>query len=155
MKTKSQRLSALRALLSERDLSRQEEVLFALQQAGFTITQATLSRDLKQLKVVKVFRADGRYTYTLPSETAYRRAVSAPQSSALTTSAGAVTLSFAGSIAVLRTRPGYASSVAYNLDNLHIPQIIGTIAGDDTIFIALREGADYDEVKQLLDLGGI
>ena len=55
-------------------------------------------------------------------------------------------LSFSGNFGVIRTRPGYASSIAYNIDNGHIDEIIGTIAGDDTIFIVIKEGATQDQV---------
>ena len=55
-------------------------------------------------------------------------------------------ISFSGNLGVIRTRPGYASSIAYNIDNGHIDEIIGTIAGDDTIFIVIKEGATQDQV---------
>ena len=59
---------------------------------------------------------------------------------------GDSSISFSGNLGVIRTRPGYASSIAYNIDNGHIDEIIGTIAGDDTIFIVIKEGATQDQV---------
>jgi transcriptional regulator of arginine metabolism len=59
---------------------------------------------------------------------------------------GFLSINFSGNMGVIKTRPGYASSIAYNIDNTDIPEILGTIAGDDTIFIALREGVRREEV---------
>lgn len=59
---------------------------------------------------------------------------------------GFLSINFAGNMAVIKTRPGYASSIAYNIDNSSIDEIIGTIAGDDTIFIVIREGYSKDSV---------
>ena len=63
---------------------------------------------------------------------------------------GFISLNFSGNMAVIRTRPGYASSIAYDIDNANIPQIIGTIAGDDTIFIACEEGCSRDSIREAL-----
>ena len=59
---------------------------------------------------------------------------------------GFMSINFAGNMGVIKTRPGYASSLAYNIDNSGIPAIIGTIAGDDTIFIVVKDGATHEEV---------
>ena len=63
---------------------------------------------------------------------------------------GFVSLQFSGNLAVIRTRPGYASSIAYNIDNSHIPYILGTIAGDDTIFIVVKEDVEERDVVAAL-----
>ena len=78
MKAKTVRMKTLKMLISSKELSSQEEVLKALAKEGFTITQATLSRDLKQLKVAKAASMNGKYVYVLPNETMYKR-VSSPQ----------------------------------------------------------------------------
>ena len=61
---------------------------------------------------------------------------------------GLQSINFSGNIGVIRTRPGYASSIAYNIDNSNVPEILGTIAGDDTIFIVLKEGVDHEALIQ-------
>ena len=122
MKIKNDRLEALRMIISSQELGSQDELLTALKKEGFQLTQATLSRDLKQLKVAKAASMRGNYVY----------------------------INFSGNMGVIKTRPGYASSIAYNIDNSHINQILGTIAGDDTIFIVIKQGVTKDEVIDAL-----
>lgn len=140
-------MEALKMLISSQELGSQEEVLQALAKEGYTLTQATLSRDLKQLKVAKAASMNGKYVYVLPNETMYKR-VSSPQTAReMLMTTGFVSINFSGNMIVIKTRPGYASSIAYNIDNSDIPQILGTIAGDDTIFLVIRENADLDDVR--------
>lgn len=150
MKVKNNRLEALRMIISSQELGSQEELLAALQREGFSLTQATLSRDLKQLKVAKAASMSGNYVYVLPNETMYKR-VSTPFSvKEMMEVPGFVSINFSGNMGVIKTRPGYASSIAWNIDNSDIPQILGTIAGDDTIFIVIREGYSKREVTENL-----
>ncbi len=146
MKKKMRRLETLRMLISSKELSNQAEVLEALRREGIGVTQATLSRDLKQLKVAKAAAADGNYIYVLPSETMYRRVSSPRMASEMLMTPGFLSLRFSGNIGVIKTRPGYASSIAYNIDEARIEEILGTIAGDDTILIIVAEGAGSDVV---------
>lgn len=157
MKIKTKRLEALRMLISSQELSNQEEVLKALEKEGFKLTQATLSRDMKQLKIAKAASMNGKYLYVLPNETMYRR-VSTPKSAReMLQTPGFVSIHFSGNMGVIRTRPGYASSIAYNIDSDTIPEVLGTIAGDDTIFVVLEENVSYDVVshKLLNVIGGM
>jgi len=150
MKVKNNRLEALRLIISSQQMGSQDELLAALQKEGFKLTQATLSRDLKQLKVAKAASMSGNYVYVLPNETMYKR-VSTPNSvREMLKVPGFVSINFAGNIGVIKTRPGYASSIAWNIDNSDIPIILGTIAGDDTIFIAIKEGIKHQEVIEAL-----
>jgi transcriptional regulator of arginine metabolism len=135
MKVKNSRMETLKMLISSQELSSQEEVLKALSKEGYKLTQATLSRDLKQLKVAKAASMNGKYVYVLPNETMYKR-VSNPRSlKEMMMTPGFLSINFSGNMIVIKTRPGYASSIAYNIDNHDIPEILGTIAGDDTIFL--------------------
>ena len=146
MKIKNNRLEALRLIISSQQLGSQDELLNALQKEGFKLTQATLSRDLKQLKVAKAASMSGNYVYVLPNETMYKR-VSTPNSiREMMKVPGFVSINFSGNMGIIKTRPGYASSIAWNIDNSDIPQIIGTIAGDDTIFIVIKEGMSKEYV---------
>ncbi len=150
MKTKGERIDALKLLISTSEMSNQEELLQALRKRGFNITQATLSRDLKRLKVSKAPTMDGGYVYLLPNDAMYKRlGQSHPEQGALL-STGARTLLFSGNMAVLKTRTGYASAIAFNIDNSGIEEIIGTIAGGDTVFMVIREGADLTELRYAL-----
>ena len=139
-------MEALKMLISSMELGSQEEVLRALEKEGFKLTQATLSRDLKQLKVAKAASMNGEYVDVLPNETMYKR-VSTPRSvMEMLQTSGFVSINFSGNMGVIKTRPGYASSIAYNIDNSAIPEIIGTIAGDDTIFIVIKQGTREEQV---------
>ena len=145
MKVKNNRLEALRLIISSQQLGSQDELLTALQKEGFKLTQATLSRDLKQLKVAKAASMSGKYVYVLPNETMYKR-VSTPNSiREMMKVPGFVSINFS-----IKTRPGYASSIAWNIDNSDIPEILGTIAGDDTIFIVIKEGVKHQAVIRAL-----
>lgn len=150
MKVKNRRMDTLKMLISSQELSSQEEVLQALAKEGYKLTQATLSRDLKQLKVAKAASMNGKYVYVLPNETMYKR-VSNPRSlREMMMSPGFLSINFSGNMVVIKTRPGYASSIAYNIDNSDIPEILGTIAGDDTIFMVKKEGASEDALLKSL-----
>lgn len=150
MKVKNSRMETLKMLISSQELSSQEELLRALAKEGYKLTQATLSRDLKQLKVAKAASMNGKYVYVLPNETMYKR-VSNPRSlREMMMSPGFQSINFSGNMVVIKTRPGYASSIAYNIDNSDIPEILGTIAGDDTIFMVRREGASEKDLIQSL-----
>lgn len=150
MKVKTNRLEALRLIISSQQLGSQDELLNALQNEGFKLTQATLSRDLKQLKVAKAASMSGNYVYVLPNETMYKR-VSTPNSiREMMRVPGFISINFSGNMGIIKTRPGYASSIAWNIDNSDVPEILGTIAGDDTIFIVIKEGVKHQQVVEAL-----
>ena len=146
MREKNNRMEVLKMLISSQELGSQEEVLRALEKEGYRITQATLSRDMKQLKVAKAASMNGKYIYVLPNETMYKRVPSTATVRDMLQSTGFRSINFSGNMVVIKTRPGYASSIAYNIDNSDMPEILGTIAGDDTIFIVKRQGVANEEV---------
>ena len=150
MKVKNSRLETLKMLISSQELSSQEQVLQALHKEGYEITQATLSRDLKLLKVAKAASSSGKYAYVLPNDALYKRVSNHIPLNKMTLSTGFQSINFSGNMVVIKTRPGYASSIAYNIDNSDIPQILGTIAGDDTIFLVKKKGTTEEEVLDIL-----
>ena len=151
MKAKTQRLEAVKMLISSQELGSQEEVLAALAKEGFKVTQATLSRDMKQLKVAKASTLNGKYVYVLPNETMYKRVTTQRLATEMMQMSGFLSIHFSGNLGVIKTRPGYASSIAYNIDSSGFEEFLGTIAGADTIFIALREGVSHDTVLDRLN----
>lgn len=139
MRTKKERLDAIRAIIRAREIGNQEELLNALRESGFSVTQATLSRDIKQLKVAKVHGGNGDYVYRLPeAEAAPPRGARRPG------------VEFSGNLAVLKTRPGYAMGIASDIDTRASDEILGTIAGDDTILVIPREGVSRERVAAVL-----
>ncbi|MBP8776929.1 MAG: arginine repressor [Bacteroidaceae bacterium] len=147
--TKSNRLDAIKMIISSKEIGSQDELLGELREAGFELTQATLSRDLKQLKVAKAASMNGNYVYVLPNDTMYKRAVDTSLREMMDTQ-GVKSLEFSGNLAVVKTRPGYASSIAYDIDAREVFEILGSVAGDDTIMLVLREGYSRSKVKQAL-----
>lgn len=150
MKVKNSRLEALRLIISSQQVGSQEELLSALKAEGFSLTQATLSRDMKQLKVAKASTLGGQYIYVLPNETMYKRVSTASSLREMMQVPGFISIQFSGNMGVIKTRPGYASAIAWNIDRSGLSSVLGTIAGDDTIFIVVKEGADHQEIIDAL-----
>jgi transcriptional regulator of arginine metabolism len=127
MNAADRRRDAVSRILRTRRVSTQEELLAALEAEGFSATQATLSRDLARLGARRVSRRDGAF-YELPDD---------PSTGPFAPLRGLVTgVAANGSLAVIRTHPGSASAVAHAIDRAGLDQVLGTIAGDDTIFVA-------------------
>ena len=100
--------------------------------------------------VAKAASMNGKYVYVLPNETMYKRVTSPRTAREMLLMTGFLSIHFTGNMGVIKTRPGYASSIAYNIDNSHINEILGTIAGDDTLFIVIKQGVTKDEVIDAL-----
>ncbi len=147
---KNERLDAIKMIISSKEVGNQEELLNELARNGYVLTQATLSRDLKRLKVAKAASISGHYVYVLPNDTMYRRPTEMHSINEMMIQTGFVSIKFSGNLAVIKTRPGYASSLAYDIDNRDFYEIIGTIAGDDTILLVLREGVDRKSILDVL-----
>ena len=153
MKVKNSRLDAIRLILSTQEIGSQEELLSELEKEGFKLTQATLSRDLHQLRVVKTVGVQGRYRYVLTRPHQYRHAGEQGEVRAVTTPqevTGFLSIKFSGNIAVIHTKPSYASTLAYHIDNYDFPEIIGTIAGDDTVMMIIAENVTRAAVLRVL-----
>lgn len=140
---KQERLSTISRLIKEGSIGSQEELQRKLKQEGFPVTQATLSRDIKQLKIVKAHDENGNYVYRLPI---YR----SKESALLSVKSGKFNIEFSGNLAVIKTRPGYAMGIASDIDTNAPQEILGTIAGDDTILIIPREGFSRESVLDAL-----
>ena len=152
MKSKNSRLDAIKLIISSKEIGSQDELLQELSKEGYVLTQATLSRDLKQLKVAKAASMNGNYVYVLPNNTMYKRMTEQHSVHEMMRYNGFISIEFSGNIAVIRTRPGYASSLAYDIDNREFDEILGTIAGDDTIMLVMREGCTRTDLKSALSL---
>lgn len=149
MKNKLNRLSAIRTIVANERVGSQEELLSRLYVQGFELTQATLSRDLKQLKIAKVATADGSYLYVLPGNPLHNskgRTLHEQQ----VARGGFVSIDFSANIAVIKTRPGYASGIAYDIDASNLSGVLATVAGDDTILVVIREGYSHDDISAQL-----
>lgn len=144
---KKYRYAKIRDIIQQEVIETQEELAAALADEGVSVTQATISRDIKELMLIKVPTEDGRYRYAVspeqPALFAKDRFISLFQ--------GTITsIQYSGNLVVIQTLPGSAQAVAYALDNTDIQEIIGTIAGDDTILLVVAEGKDPKKVKDRL-----
>jgi len=135
--TKTGRLAAIRRIIARGAVDSQETLISLLRREGFVATQATLSRDLKRLGIGKAPRPDGGYTYVLASE---EPVPATDQIFIQDFRRGFLSLEFSGPLGLIRTLPGHANSVAAALDHLRVSQVLGTIAGDDTILLVPRNG---------------
>jgi transcriptional regulator of arginine metabolism len=141
MKERHIRLKAIKRIIRSNKIASQEALLGYLQEEGFTVTQATLSRDLKLLKVGKVSQGESGYYYALPGEEERKES---EKGYIQDFQRGYVSIEFSGNIGVVRTLTGHANSVALALDNMNMEEILGTIAGDDTVMLVLREGVTVE-----------
>ena len=146
MTTKFDRQGAILRLVQERRLSTQEEVAEALRQVGLEAVQATISRDIAQLGLVKVRDEGGRLVYALPG------AADLDRLSELTSALRrwAVSLDPSANLLVIRTPPGGANALARVIDEARLPDVLGTIAGDDTITVIAREGVQGVAIEREL-----
>lgn len=133
---KFERQGAILRLVQERPLATQTEVAEALRAAGYEAVQTTVSRDIAQLGLVKVRGVDGRLVYALPG------AADLTRLSELTAALRrwTLTLTPTGNLVVVQTPSGCANALAQAIDDARLPDIAGTVAGDNTIFVAAREG---------------
>lgn len=133
---RDQRLRTIADLIRAEPLGNQEELADRLAALGFAVTQATVSRDLEQLGAFKT-RRDGRLGYALPDQVA---PTDGPELAAVIRD-WVRAVDFAGNLVVLKTPPGSAHLVGVALDRADLPDVVGTICGDDTIFVAVRDAA--------------
>lgn len=143
MKNKTQRLLEIKELINSMKITSQEQLLSLLKEKDYKLTQATLSRDLKFLKVSRVMKGD-EYIYAVPEKQQLE------EERQVKTAEGFNSIEFSNQLAVIKTMPGFASSIAYTIDGYDAYEILGTIAGDDTILIIPREGVTHQDIKKVL-----
>jgi len=144
MTPKYERQGAILRLVRDRALATQQELAQALRAEGFATVQTTVSRDIAQLSLVKVRNTEGRLVYALPGADDLDRL------SELTAALGrwALALEPAGNLLVIKTRPGFASPLAEAIDLAAPAEVAGTIAGENTVFVAAREGLSGTELAE-------
>lgn len=144
MNQKSKRLSIIRKIIRSEYISSQEELIKRLEECGVQVTQSTLSRDLKYMHVAKVPHKEKGYIYVLPNNSRDDLVISPNITDNITD------IAFSGNMCVISTKPGYASAISVPIDNKGINEILGTIAGDNTILLILRDGFDMDSLMEQL-----
>jgi transcriptional regulator of arginine metabolism len=145
---KQARQRAIRDLVGQRPIRTQQELAGALRDRGFRTTQATISRDVAQLGLIKVLR-DGMTAYALPPRLVEAETSGEDRLRKLLTDLP-LEVEEAGLLLVLRTLPGSAHAIAAALDRARWPEVAGSIAGDDTVFVALPDRASLRRIKSRL-----
>ena len=144
---KSKRHAKIIELVNEFEIETQDELARRLNEAGFNVTQATVSRDIRELKLSKVSVHGGRQKYVVLS--GHDSQVSDKYTRVLKD--GFMSRGLATHMVVIRTVTGMAMAVATAIDNMHIPGIVGCIAGDDTIMCAIHSEEEANKVMELID----
>lgn len=140
---KGQRHIKIRELIANDEIETQDELVDRLKQDGFNVTQATVSRDIKELHLVKVPLIDGRYKYSLPADQRFNPLQKLKRS----LMDAFVRIDNAGNLLVMKTMPGNANAIGALIDNLDWDEILGTICGDDTILIICRTPEGTELIK--------
>lgn len=151
MKNRRKRIDIIIELISTLCIGSQEELSAQLAKRGHNVTQATLSRDLKLLRTTKVPTERGTYVYVLPESNSLKDKILSAGITPMNLNyqSGFVSISISGNIVVIKTRNGYASGLAYDIDMSGCKEILGTIPGSDTIFAVLREGVSKEEALKI------
>lgn len=147
LKERTSRLKAIKKLIKNNRIKSQEELLGLLTNEGYEVTQATLSRDLKLLKVGKVSDGHAGYVYTLPGEDDRGESEEIFVQDFMR---GYVSIEWNDSTVVIKTFSGQANSVANALDSLNLNEILGTVAGDNCIFASLRKNVTGEHFMKAL-----
>jgi len=140
------RQETIMLILRDQWIRNQEDLQKALETKGFDVTQATLSRDLRQLHVMKILDPVKGSRYILQEDKDLREAINRLPDHL----DGVLSLEFSGQFGIIRTLPGFANGVAFTVDYQQIPEIMGTIAGDDTILVILKEGVSKNLIAGVL-----
>ncbi len=128
-------------LINRHAIGSQEELAEMLRKKGYDVTQATLSRDLKMLKTTKVPTDRGSYMYVMPGQNSFKeKLVAKAPKAGQGVGAGQITsLTFSGNMTVIKTISGYAQAIATIIDSMNRKEVLGTVAGTDTVFVVMEE----------------
>ncbi|GAC43020.1 transcriptional regulator AhrC/ArgR [Paenibacillus popilliae] len=139
---KGQRHIKIREIIMNNEIETQDELVDALRSAGYHVTQATVSRDMKELHLIKIPMKDGRYKYSLPVDQHFNPA----QKLKRALLDNFISIDSTENLVVMKCLPGTANAIAVVMDNIEWPEIMGTVCGDDTILIICRTKKESDQV---------
>jgi len=140
---KNARQTAILSIIEQYDIETQEELANRLRAMGIVVTQATVSRDIKELRLLKVLSGSGGYKYATADKAEHglsERFVRMFKDSVLS-------VNHAGHIVVLKTLSGSANVAGEAIDSMHLPEILGTMAGDNTVFVVVQNEADAGDTE--------
>jgi transcriptional regulator of arginine metabolism len=140
---KNARQTAILSIIEQNDIETQEELAGKLKEMGIVVTQATVSRDIKELRLLKVLSGTGSYKYATADKAEHglsERFVRMFKDSVLS-------ISYAGNIVVIKTLAGSANVAGEAIDSMHMTEILGTMAGDNTVLAIVKNEADAEQVS--------
>lgn len=143
---KARRHLKIREIIATEEIDTQEELVDLLKEAGFNVTQATVSRDIKELHLIKVPLDDGRYKYSLPADQKFNPY----QKLKRLLSDSFIGIDYSENLIVLKTLPGNANAIGALIDNIQWDGIMGTICGDDTCLIICKTKENTKEISDKL-----
>ena len=123
-------------IISKHDVETQDELIELLKAEEYYVTQATISRDIRELDLIKVSTQRGTYKYTVSSHAENEKKKTSHLGNALVSSL--VSIDFAGNVIVVKTVPGMSNAIAIEIERIHMPEMLGCVAGDDTIIMVMR-----------------
>ncbi|XEC92838.1 transcriptional regulator ArgR [Paenibacillus tarimensis] len=144
---KGSRHIKIRELISSQVIETQDDLVEALRDSGLLVTQATVSRDIKELQLIKVQTEDGRYKYALPTEQRYNPVHKLKR--ALLDHF--VHIDYTDNLVVMKCLPGTANTIGALIDNMEWSEIMGSICGDDTILMICRSKEQSGDIIERLD----
>ncbi len=149
---KNNRQNLILKIVSENNIGTQEQLQQKLHEHGFDVTQATVSRDIKELSLIKTATASGNFKYSVPALT--KNSMENADGMILTMlSNGVVSVDYALNTVVVKCHTGMAQAVCAKLDSLKLENVVGTLAGDDTVFILMR--TENDASRLVRELGTV
>lgn len=143
---KTNRQKKILEIVNHSTVETQDDLILALAQEGFHVTQATISRDIRELQLTKVLTGKGNYRYVAPKKE--EQPAGMKFNTALVESV--VSVEHAMNLVIIRTFPGLANAVAAGIDRLAIAEVLGCVAGDDTIFVATRSEQSAKNISERL-----
>ena len=144
---KRQRHEKILALIRTNEIETQDELITKLREQGISVTQATASRDIRELNLSKAPASSGRYCYSEPSRTGLLGDIRFSN----TFAEAIISIVPSANIVVVKTYPGMASPVAVSIDSMKLPEILGCVAGDDTIIMVTRDNAATEKISAHLE----
>ena len=148
---KNDRQNKILSIIAQEDIDTQEGLLERLQQDGIQCTQATISRDIKQLHLIKEPIGRGRYRYAV---SIHRKSLNVADKLRTIFRESITGIDYAQNIVVIKTMAGLASAAAAAIDSMKVPYMLGSLAGDDTVFLVMRENEAAEvfceEIKEML-----
>lgn len=145
---KKNRQMKILEIISKHEVETQDDLIDLLKEEDYYVTQATISRDIRELDLIKITTSSGKYKYTVGAHSSHSQGRNSQMGNAIL---GAVrSIDFGGNLIVIKTTPGMSDAVAIEIDSVSAREILGCIAGDDTVFVAMRDSLSAEKVCEKL-----